>query len=126
MSCILCLLKIVYFSRVLIRSYLSSSYCGYCRDKTIIPFPPSTTRVEFIYYPKLENQGRCNLQPFNLHFQKYVTTICYTSGTIETQKGVISTMEILLLISLVPLFPSNCSLHMFISYFFHWHTFRKN
>ncbi|XP_031097760.1 long chain acyl-CoA synthetase 6, peroxisomal-like [Ipomoea triloba] len=58
-----------------------------------IPSLPASTGVEVISYSKLLAQGLDNLQPFSSPNPNDVATICYTSGTTGTPKGVVLTHE---------------------------------
>ncbi|KAL8121722.1 long chain acyl-CoA synthetase 6, peroxisomal-like [Apium graveolens] len=54
-----------------------------------IPSLPSTAGVEIVSYAKLINQGQSNLHPFCAPKSNDTATICYTSGTTGTPKGVV-------------------------------------
>lgn len=54
-----------------------------------IPSLPSTAGVEIVSYAKLISQGQSNLHPFYAPKPNDTATICYTSGTTGTPKGVV-------------------------------------
>ncbi|KAJ0954959.1 putative long-chain-fatty-acid--CoA ligase [Helianthus annuus] len=58
-----------------------------------LPSLPATSGVQLISYSKLISQGHSNLRPFCPPKANDIATICYTSGTTGTPKGVVLTHE---------------------------------
>ncbi|CAH1443648.1 unnamed protein product [Lactuca virosa] len=56
-----------------------------------LPSLPQTSGVKLVSYSKLFSQGHNNLKPFCPPKSEDIATICYTSGTTGTPKGVVLT-----------------------------------
>ncbi|TYI41527.1 hypothetical protein ES332_A01G033000v1 [Gossypium tomentosum] len=80
-----------------------------------VPSLPPSTGLQIVTYAKLLSQGRRNLQPFSPPKPDDVATICYTSGTTGTPKGVVLTHGNLIANA------AGCSTGTY--HIFLWHTF---